>query len=579
MSKSAIDAVTLEVIWNRLLAVANEQQDALMRTAFSTIVRESQDLACGLFDTQGRMVAQSVSGTPGHINAMATSMGHFLREFPADALVPGDVLITNDPWQTAGHVNDITITTPIFKEGRLVAFFANTCHAADIGGRILSAEAREVYEEGLRIPIEKLFDAGEPNEILLKIIRANVRLPHEVVSDFYAQAACNEAGGRALIETMNEFSLESFDPVAEEIIRRSEQAVRGAIRELKDGEWEGETWSDGFEEPIYIKTRLRVQGDEIFIDFTGSSPQSIRGINVVMNYTHAYASFAVKAAIYPDVPHNEGSFRPVHVSAPLGCILNAEEPAPVAARQTVGHFVPTAVFTALAQAMPGRLMAPSADPIWLSVWRGRNPTFNLTLFQVGGTGARPTKDGLSAVGFPSGVAGVPAEVVESLSPLVMRQRALRPDSGGAGTWRGGLGQLTEFANRARGHWSVNGILDRTKYAAPGLLEGGSGMPGEFILDSGERPNPKAQTQLEPDESVHLNHPGGGGYGRAFERDPERVRQDVIFGYVTSDAAARDYGVVVKFTGRDDEKVRLPEQWVIDEVATAQLRAGGRHDKV
>ena len=270
--------------------------------------------------------------------------------------------MTNDPWQTAGHVNDITITTPTFKEGRLVAFFANTCHAADIGGRILSAEASEVYEEGLRIPIVKLFEAGEPNEILLKLIRANVRLPHEVVSDFYAQAACNEAGGRALIETMNEFSLESFDPVAEEIIHRSEQAVRASIRELKEGEWEGETWSDGFEEPIYIKTKLRVQGDEIFIDFTGSSPQSLRGINVVMNYTHAYASFAVKAAIYPDVPHNEGSFRPVHVSAPSGCILNAEEPAPVAARQTVGHFVPTAVFTALAQALPGRLMAPSAGP-------------------------------------------------------------------------------------------------------------------------------------------------------------------------------------------------------------------------
>ena len=233
------------------------------------------------------------------------------------------------------------------------------------------------------------------------MVRANVRLPHEVVSDFYAQAACNDAGGRALIETMDEFALDSFDPVAEEIIGRSEKAVRAAIAALEDGEWEGETWSDGFEEPILIKTKLEVRGDEIFIDFTGSSPQSRRGINVVMNYTHAYASFAAKAAIYPDVPHNEGSFRPVHVSAPAGSILNANEPAPVAARQTVGHFVPTAVFTALAKALPGKLMAPSADPIWLSVWRGQDPAFNLTVFQVGGTGARPTKDGLSAVGFPA----------------------------------------------------------------------------------------------------------------------------------------------------------------------------------
>ena len=571
MGKHVIDTVRLEVIWSRLLSVANEQQDALMRTAFSTIVRESQDLACGLFDTRGRMVAQSISGTPGHINAMATSMGHFLAAFPSETLRPGDVLITNDPWMTAGQINDITITTPTFKDGRLVALFANTCHAADIGGRILSAEAREVYEEGLRLPIMKLFDRGEPNEILLQIVRANVRQPEEVVGDLYAQAACNDAGGKALIETMTEFGLDSFDPVADEIIRRSEAAVRGAIRELKDGEWQSEAWSDGFEEPILIQCKLRVVGDEILIDFSGSSPQSPRGINVVLNYTHAYASFAVKAAIYPDVPHNEGSFRPVRVTAPPGSILNALEPAPVASRQAVGHFVPTVIFTALAQALPGRLMAAGADPIWLSVWRGQEPPFTLTVFQVGGTGARPTKDGLSAVGFPSGVAGVPAEVIESLSPLVMRRRELRSDSGGAGTWRGGLGQLTEFTNRADGRWSVSCIVDRTRYPAPGLSGGAAGMPGEFVLDSGERPNPKAQVELQGHRVVHLNNPGGGGYGDPFGRDPERVREDVIAGYVSPEAAASDYGVVVRFTGGADEKVRLPEQWVLDEVATQELR--------
>ncbi len=253
MRDGRIDPLTLEVIWNRLLSVANEQQDALIRTAFSTIVRESQDLACGLFDVQGRMIAQSVSGTPGHINAMATSMRHFLAAYPPGALAPGDVLITNDPWMTAGQINDITITTPIFKNGRLVALFANTCHSADIGGRILSAEAREVYEEGLRIPIMKLFEQGEPNETLLEIVRVNVRQPDEVVGDFYAQTACNDAGGRALLETMEEFGLESLEPVAEEIVRRSEAAVRSHIRDLADGEWQSETWSDGFEEPIVIR--------------------------------------------------------------------------------------------------------------------------------------------------------------------------------------------------------------------------------------------------------------------------------------------------------------------------------------
>src|ERR671934_510321 len=237
MKSELIDPVLLEVIWNRLLSVANEQQEALIRTAFSTIVRESQDLACGMFDTKGRMIAQSISGTPGHINAMATSMKHFLTVFPADRLAPGDVLITNDPWQTAGQINDITITTPIFRNGKMVALFANTCHSADIGGRILSAEAREVFEEGLRLPIMKLFDRGEPNQVLLRIVRANVRQPDEVVGDFHAQSACNDAGGRALLETMREFGLDSIDPVADEIVRRSEQAVRDAIRELPDGEW------------------------------------------------------------------------------------------------------------------------------------------------------------------------------------------------------------------------------------------------------------------------------------------------------------------------------------------------------
>ncbi|HEY6197595.1 MAG TPA: hydantoinase B/oxoprolinase family protein, partial [Candidatus Binatia bacterium] len=368
VASNGIDPVTLEVVWNRLLSVANEQQDALIRTAFSTIVRESQDLACGVFDTKGRMIAQSITGTPGHINAMASSMRHFLAAYPPAKLAPGDVLITNDPWMTAGQINDITITSPIFKNGKLVALFANTCHAADIGGRILSAEAREVFEEGLRLPIMKLFDGGAPNDVLLKLIRANVRLPDEVVGDLHAQAACNDAGGRALLEMMDEFGLDSIDPIAEEIIRRSEAAVREKVRALPGGEWTSETWSDGFEEPIVIRCRLTVKGGAIDIDFADSSPESAHGINVVLNYTHAYASFAVKAAIYPDVPHNEGSFRPVRVTAPEGSILNARDPAPVASRQAVGHLVPSAIFAALAGALPGRLLAPGADPIWLTVW-------------------------------------------------------------------------------------------------------------------------------------------------------------------------------------------------------------------
>jgi N-methylhydantoinase B len=571
VENNAIDPVTLEVIWNRFLSVANEQQDALIRTAFSTIVRESQDLACGLFDTKGRMIAQSLSGTPGHINAMATSMKHFLAAFPVKKMAPGDVLITNDPWQTAGQINDITIATPVFKAGKLVALFANTCHSADIGGRILSAEAREVFEEGLRIPIMKLFERGEPNHILMQLVRSNVRQPDEVIGDFYAQTASNDAGGRALLEMMEEFALDSIDPVAEEIIRRSENAVRGEIRKLPGGEWSNETWSDGFEEPIVIRCTVKVAGDEIYIDFSGSSPQSTRGINVVLNYTHAYASFAIKAAICPDVPHNEGSFRPVHVSAPAGSIMNALDPAPVASRQVIGHFIPSAIFAALSGALPGRLMAPGADPIWLSVWRGQNPPFTLTIFQVGGTGARPEKDGLSAVGFPSGVAGVPAEVIESLSPVVLRRRQLRPNSGGAGKWRGGLGQLTEFTRRGEGRWSVSSIADRTEYPAPGLRGGGSGARGEVVLGDGTRLHAKAMVDLKPGDIVHVNLPGGGGYGNAFERAPDLVLRDVIEGYVTPEEAAKSYGVAVRYIGNPDALVKLSRDWEIDEEETKEIR--------
>jgi N-methylhydantoinase B len=573
MENKAMDPVTLEVIWNRFLSVANEQQDALIRTAFSTIVRESQDLACGMFDTRGRMIAQSISGTPGHINAMATSMMHFLAAFPPAKLSPGDVLITNDPWQTAGQINDITITTPVFKSGKLVALFANTCHSADIGGRILSAEAREVFEEGLRIPIMKLFERGEPNPTLMQIVRVNVRQPDEVIGDFYAQTACNDAGGRALLEMMDEFGLDSIDSIADEIIRRSEAAVRSEIGKLPSGEWRNETWSDGFEEPIVVRCAVKVAGDEIFIDFTGSSPQSTRGINVVLNYTHAYASFAIKAAICPDVPHNEGSFRPVHVSAPPGSILNALDPAPVASRQVIGHFIPSAIFAALSGAMPGRLMAPGADPIWLSVWRGQNPPFTLTVFQVGGTGARPSKDGLNAVGFPSGVAGVPAEVIESLSPVVLKQRELRIDSGGPGQWRGGLGQLTEFARRGEGRWSVSSIADRTAYAAPGLLGGGAGATGEVVLDDGTRLHAKAMVDLKVGDTVHVNLPGGGGYGDPFTRDWQKVLWDVIEGYVSPEQAEKKYGVVVRYRGQSEDLVKLPGDWLIDQVRTAELRGG------
>ena len=574
-TRPVLDPVMIEVLWSRVLSVVNEQQVALQRTAFSTIVRETQDLACGVFDTNGWMMAQSVTGTPGHINAMATGVRHFLKEYPPGTLEPGDVLITNDPWMTAGQINDITVLTPVFKNGREVAYFANTCHAADIGGRILSAEAREVYEEGLRIPIMKLYDRGVINRDLISIVRANVRTPDETVGDLYAQTSCNDVGARALLGFMEEFDLDTIDPLSYEIITRSEEAMRSAIREIPNGVHRHETWSDGFEEPILIKTTVTIDDEDIFIDFAGSSPESVRGINVVFNYTHAYASFAMKAAISPDVPHNDGAFRPVHVSAPLGSILNCLEPAAVASRHLIGHFLPGVVFGALADALPDMLMAPGADPIWISIWRGRPQRsadrFTFSLFQCGGAGARASKDGLNTTGFPSGVAGVPAESVETLTSMVQLRRELRTDSGGAGRFRGGLGQWTEMSCRTEEAWTVSAMVDRISYPPEGLLGGASGASGEFLIDGSQEAEPKRLLVLDPDNRVQLNLPGGGGYGDPFARDPEAVLWDVIEGYVSINSARRDYGVVIEYLGAEDQLVRLPDDYRLDPEATDRAR--------
>lgn len=579
----ALDPIQLEVLWNRLLSVANEQQTTLIRTAFSTIVRESLDLACGVFDTRGQMIGQSLTGTPGHINPMATGAIHFLEAYPPDTLEPGDVLVTNDPWQTAGQVNDFTVLTPVFRrpthsDPEIVAYFANCCHAPDIGGRILSAEAREVYEEGLRVPITKLFRRGEPNRELFKILRANVRTPDETVGDLYAQTSSNAVGARSLIQMMDEFGLDTIDPLAEEIIQRSENALRDALLQVPNGRYAHEVWSDGFEEPLRLKVTVTVEDRDIHIDFAGSSRQSRRGINVVLNYTKGYASFAVKAAISPEVPHNEGSFRPVHISAPLGSILNCSEPAAVASRHLVGHFLPGLIFGALAQAVPDRVLAGGADPAWMSIWRATWPESrkqaNFTLFQLGGTGARPTKDGLSTTGFPSGVGGVPAEVMETQAPILQLRRALRTDSGGGGKFRGGLGQDTDVAHLGEEEWSVSGMIDRTRFAGHGLLGGRPGALGEFKLD-GEAATPKTILWMAPQAVISMSPPGGGGYGNALERDPRLVLSDVVHGYVSLEAARRVYGVVVRYLGRPDQQVRLPRHYELDLEATEEVRRGKR----
>ncbi len=529
-----IDIVTLEICWSRLIGVVNEQAAALQRTSFTSIVREAGDLSAGVFDRRGWMIAQAVTGTPGHINSMALAMKHFLAACPLETIHPGDVLITNDPWLTSGHLNDVTIAVPVFRHGRPVAFFASTCHTADIGGHVLSAEAREVYEEGLLIPILKLYDAGRPNESLIAIIRGNTRVPDMVLGDFHAQIAGGAVGGERLLEFMDEFGLETLEPLADEIVGRTERAMRDAIRALRPGAYEYEIVSDGFDEPITIHVRCEVRGDELLIDYAGSSPASRRGVNVVMNYTEAYTTYGAKVIVSPDVPNNEGAFRPLRITAPEGSILNVARPAPVAARHVIGHFLPHAVAGALGQALPERVMAEGSANIWGVQASGRDlggAPFTSIFFCSGGTGGRATKDGLSATAFPSGVLGTPVEVLETLSPFIVEEKSLRADSGGAGRYRGGLGQVIAFRVRTHEPYRCSVLCDRTRVPARGFLGGAPGAVGEVLIDGVAPANPKAEHVVAPDSLVEIRLPGGAGYGAPEHRDPELAERDRREGYV------------------------------------------------
>lgn len=544
-SKSELDPVSLEILWTRLIAVTNEQAAALMRTSFTPIVREVGDLAAAVFDAKGLMLAQAVTGTPGHINALATGMKHFLAAYPPDTLQAGDVLITNDPWMTSGQLNDLSVVTPVFRGAKLVGFFGNCCHAIDIGGRGLSADAQEVYEEGLQIPITKLYDAGRPNQELFKLLKANVRAPDEVLGDLHAQVAGNEVGTERLLQYLDDFALDDLQQLSHEILTRSERAMREAISRVPDGDYKKLSVTDGLDQPIKIHVTVRVRGDEIEADFAGSSPQVDRGMNVVLNYTAAYTNYALKCALCPTVPHNDGSFRPVRVTAPEGSIFNPRFPAAVAARQIAGHFVPHAVLGALAPVIADRVIAEGAGGIWLTTVRGRGEKrFVSVFFSAGGTGARPTSDGLSTTAFPSGVACAPAEVLETTGPLIIRRKELRRDSGGAGKYRGGLGQTIEVEVRTGEPYTLAVLSDRFQQAAEGYAGGKPGAKAGFRTSTGVRQNPKLSLALPAGARFTLELPGGGGFFDPHERDPQKVADDVAEGLVSRQAAERDYGKVL-----------------------------------
>jgi len=541
--------IDLQIMWNRLIAVVEEQAQVLMRTAFSPIVRECGDLSAGVFDRQGRMLAQAVTGTPGHVNSMAESVKHFIRHFPLDTMKPGDAYITNDPWMGTGHLNDFVITTPAFNsKGELVALFSCTSHLMDIGGIGFGPDATDVFMEGLYIPMLKLVDQGSVNETLMAMIRANTRLPIDTEGDTYSLAACNDVGAKRLAEMMDEFGIDNLDVLAEHICARSREAVMAEIGKLPRGTWRNEMTVDGYDAPVTLVAALTVSDAGIHVDFTGTSPQSRYGINVPLAYTTAYTVFGLGCVVASAIPNNAGSLGPLIVSAPTGCILNAPKPAPVCSRHIIGQMLPDVVFGCLRQIIPDRVPAEGTSCLWNLNVRGEtqagtggNYGFTMTVTSNGGTGARPDKDGLSATAYPSGVRGTPVEIAESQTPLIFWRKELRPGSGGVGRTQGGHGQIIEIGSGIDRAWDILAAFDRIDHPARGRDGGRDGVAGYLGLKSGLKMRGKGFQQVPPGDRLVVLTPGGGGIGAPEARAAERVARDLADELVSEETARDVYG--------------------------------------
>lgn len=553
MTRDSLVNIHRQVMWNRLISVVEEQALTLVRTAFSTSVREAGDLSAGVFDGAGLMLAQAVTGTPGHVNAMAEAVGHFIRDIGPERIFEGDVYITNDPWKGTGHLHDITVVSPSYRNGRLIGYFACTAHVVDIGGRGFGPDGREVYEEGLFIPIMKFAERGQVNHDLINIVRNNVREADQVVGDIYSLAACNEIGHRRLSAMLDEFGLEDLQSLGAFILEHSRRATLEKLAALPTGRYRNRMVLDGYDEPITIAVDLSLEGDGIVADFEGTSPASRYGINVPLIYTKAYACYGLKCALAPEIPNNAASLAPFEVTAPPGCILNALRPAPVSVRHVLGHFIPDLVLGALHHFLPDRIPSEGAGTLW-NIHISARPSADaapgdrrgrraeILMFNSGGSGARPALDGLSATAFPSGVRTMSIEATEQVGPIVVWRKELRPDSGGAGRQRGGLGQVVEIGAADGYEIRFNAMFDRIGHPASGRGGGKHGRAGVVQLDDGTALRGKSsQVAVPAGRRVVLQLPGGGGYGEPGERDEAALRRDLRNGYVSPQQAREDYG--------------------------------------
>ena len=541
MSNQKMSVIELQILWNRLIAIVEEQAQTLMRTAFNPIVRESGDLSAGLFDLKGRMIAQAVTGTPGHVNTMANSVRFFLDKYPLKDMHPEDIYLTNDPWKAAGHLNDFMLVRPCFHQGQLIGFTSCTSHLADLGGLGFGPDGSDVLDEGLFVPIIKLVDAGKLDENFMSILKSNSRVPIEVEGDTYALMTCVECGSRRTSECLADIGITDLVQISDYIIDTSRDQTRALINALPQGVYHYDMRVDGYDAPLDLVAKMTIGKGDITVDFSGSSGRSAKGINCPLNYASAYACFALKCALAPDIPNNEGALAPLVITAPADSIVNAQYPAPVAMRHVVGQLLPDVIFGCLHQAVPGRVPAEGTCCLWDLPMRGGysgsgHTKFATELVHNGGTGGRFGKDGLSATAFPSGVMGSLVEITESVSPLIIWRREYRPDSGGAGEFRGGLGQILEISSSEDAPISLFAALDRIYHAPRGREGGKDGECGALSLSNGAQLRPKGEQVIPAGERLIVLTPGGAGYGNPHDRDPALIAQDIEFGLTSPEHA-------------------------------------------
>jgi len=547
------DPVTLEILWRRLISIVDEADSAVARTAFSSLLRDAHDYTCMFTDSKGRELAQGTFATPGQSGAMALGIKKIVKELPSETYGPGDVFITNDPWALAGHLNDVCVISPIFFQERLVAFTACVFHHSDIGGRV-SSDNHEVFEEGLFIPLVKLYEGGEPNHSVVDMIRWNVRTPDAVIGDIRSQIAANHVCSEKICQMLEENALDTLDDLAEEIIGRTERSMREAIGKVPDGLYRAEGVIEQMEgkEDVRIQAAVEVKGTDIIVDLSGSSPQVDWGGNVVYNFTYAYVFMAVKSIFDPDIPNNDGCAAPITMRAPEGTVVNCRFPAAVAARMQIGHFLTEIIYRALAGVLPDRVIAGSGGtPATMNVFygkRGDGRPWHSVIIRGGGMGASSVNDGYYDYIFPANGANTPAEILESDTPLIVERRELLPDSGGPGKMRGGLGRRVVFKVPDDDYAPIPPVSlgiqsGRYRYPPEGLAGGRPGALASFLVN-GKRGNPYGLTQLRLGDVVSMDAAGGGGYGDPLERDPDMVQRDVLEGYVGAEGAERDYGVVI-----------------------------------